>query len=535
MEYFQILNMQKEPFSNSPEPDFFFQSDQHQACLQKLELALRLRRGLNIVMGEVGTGKTTLCRRLILNLSEAEEDKNNIETHLILDPSFSNAQEFLASVASLFGIAPTNAEMSEWQLKEAIKNYLFHRGVDDNKTVILIIDEGQKIPEFCLEILREFLNYETNEYKLLQIVIFAQKEFEETLRERKNFTDRVNQYTILEPLNFWNCRQMINYRMAKASTDNSSASHMFTLLALWAVHRATGGYPRRIITLCHQVMLTMIIQNRTRAGFFLVRSCAGRVNPLKAPFQAPFQGLHWPRWAAYFAGACVLLFLIVNNYEKIDISPAIRQDAANIKQIHNSPAKATINAESSAMPTAAEAKLQPAVSPVPPVASVGERSDKEPAKMKIPDMLGQLIVEKNDCVSKMLERLYGREVIYRLDAVRRVNPQIRDINWIKKGDIVTVPILRSKDNPLPAGKYWLQVATPANLPEAYKFMTENNQLPRLLLHTYWNKNEGTVYSVLLKEGFNSESAADAFIKTLPSALASKARVISGWPDGTVYL
>ena len=131
MEYFQILNMQKEPFSNSPEPEFFFQSDQHQACLQRLELALRLRRGLNIVMGEVGTGKTTLCRRLILNLSEAEEDKNNIETHLILDPSFSNAQEFLSAVASLFGVSQTNPERSVWQLKEAIKNYLFHRGVDD--------------------------------------------------------------------------------------------------------------------------------------------------------------------------------------------------------------------------------------------------------------------------------------------------------------------------------------------------------------------------------------------------------------------
>ncbi|MDP2268091.1 MAG: ATP-binding protein, partial [Deltaproteobacteria bacterium] len=279
--------------------------------MQKLELALRLRRGLNIVMGEVGTGKTTLCRRLILNLSQAEEDRNNIETHLILDPSFSNAQEFLSAVASLFGVSQTNADRSEWQLKEAIKNYLFHRGVDEKKTVVLIVDEGQKIPGFCLEILREFLNYETNEFKLLQIVIFAQREFEETLRLRNNFTDRVNQYYILEPLNFRNCRQMVNYRLAKASVEPSAAPILFTWPALWAVHRATGGYPRKIITLCHQVMLAMIIQNRTRAGFLLVRSCAGRVNPL--------QGIHWPRWAASFAAAGLLLFLIINNYEKFNI------------------------------------------------------------------------------------------------------------------------------------------------------------------------------------------------------------------------
>ncbi|MBN2686747.1 MAG: AAA family ATPase, partial [Deltaproteobacteria bacterium] len=65
MEYFKILNLIKEPFSNSPEPEFFYDSPQHVNCLQNLEMAIRLRRGLNVIVGEVGTGKTTLCRRLI--------------------------------------------------------------------------------------------------------------------------------------------------------------------------------------------------------------------------------------------------------------------------------------------------------------------------------------------------------------------------------------------------------------------------------------------------------------------------------------
>ena len=83
---------------------------------------------------------------------------------------------------------------SEWQLKEKIKNYLFQKGVDEKKTVVLIIDEGQKLPFFCREILREFLNYETNENKLLQIVIFAQNEFSRILKSHANFADRVNQF-----------------------------------------------------------------------------------------------------------------------------------------------------------------------------------------------------------------------------------------------------------------------------------------------------------------------------------------------------
>ena len=95
MDYFSILNLSKEPFSNSPDPDYFFQSRQHVGCLQKLELSLRLKRGLNIVIGDVGTGKTTLCRQLLRRFAKDE----NVATHLILDPYFSSPLEFLKTVA----------------------------------------------------------------------------------------------------------------------------------------------------------------------------------------------------------------------------------------------------------------------------------------------------------------------------------------------------------------------------------------------------------------------------------------------------
>ena len=239
MDYFKILNLNREPFSNSPEPEFFFESTVHLACLQQLELAIRLRRGLNVVMGDVGTGKTTLCRQLILRFSETEDDRAGVETHLLLDPSFSNPREFLTTVAQSFGLS-ADAAKSEWQLKESIKNYLFQKGVDEKKTVILIIDEGQKLPEFCLEILREFLNYETNENKLLQIVIFAQNEFKQTLKDHENFADRVNQYYFLGPLNFKETKMMIHFRLARAGRGSESP-FLFTFPGMWGVYRATGG------------------------------------------------------------------------------------------------------------------------------------------------------------------------------------------------------------------------------------------------------------------------------------------------------
>ena len=299
MDYFKILNLNKEPFSNSPEPEFFFQSTEHLACLQQLELAIRLRRGLNVVMGEVGTGKTTLCRQLILRFAESEEDRNGIETHLLLDPSFSNPREFLTTVAITFGMSGSGAEESEWQLKEYIKKYLFRKGVDEKKTVVLIIDEGQKLPEFCLEILREFLNYETNEFKLLQIVIFAQNEFKQILKTHENFADRVNRYSFLKPLNFRETRSMIRFRLARGGRP-AGMPQIFTFPGIWAVYLATGGYPRKIITFCHQIMLALIIQNRTRAGWFLVRSTSRRLMP---------ELIRKERWAT--VGLLTVMLLVV--------------------------------------------------------------------------------------------------------------------------------------------------------------------------------------------------------------------------------
>lgn len=275
MDYFRILNLKKEPFSNSPDPEFFYPSRRHMECLQMLEMAIRLRRGLNVVLGEVGTGKTTLCRKLLQQLSTAP-GQDSIELHLILDPSFSSPQEFLSIIAGDFGLAVADEKKTEWQLKELIKNYLFAKGVDEGKIVVLLIDEGQMLPDACLEILREFLNYETNETKLLQIVIFAQKEFRERLKEKANFANRINLYQALTPLSFRETRHMVLYRLSQTS-ENSSPQHLFTYPGLLALYRETGGFPRAINMLCHQVVLALIIKNRKKAGWSLVHTCAGRL------------------------------------------------------------------------------------------------------------------------------------------------------------------------------------------------------------------------------------------------------------------
>ena len=279
MDYYKLLNLSKEPFSDSSDSEFHFHLNQHVQCLQRIELSVRMRRGLSVVIGDVGLGKTSLCRQLVRKLASDAK----IETRLILDPSFKSPSEFLATVAELFGdYHPNNKSSGDRQLKKIIENHILRQHVDQSNNVVLIIDEGEKLPEFCLEILREFLEYEVNEHKSMQIVIFAQSEFEQVLGRFKGLRDRIDFYHVLAPLNFRQTKAIIRFRIEKASQDQGKTPLLFGFFALWYIYRASGGYPRRIINLCHQMILALIIKNRSKAGWSEGRRFIKEVFPERA-------------------------------------------------------------------------------------------------------------------------------------------------------------------------------------------------------------------------------------------------------------
>lgn len=303
MRYFELLNLRREPFSNSPDPELFYRTKQHQECLQKLEIALRLKRGLNVVTGHVGTGKTTLCRQIIRVLA----DRQGVTTHLLLDPSFSDPEEFLAYLNTAFGVEEAKRQgASQWQLRENIKAVLFRQAVEEDRLVVLIVDEGQKMSLACLEILRELLNFETNEHKLLQIVIFGQLEFDALLAGQANLADRVNLHLRLGPLDFKDTRELILARLTMCAKDMAPEG-LFSPGAFWAVYLATHGFPRQIVQLCHQALLAVIIKERQRVTWSVVRSCM-RWRNLGVPRRR-----RWP-WAVGLAAAALLgLFLLAGR------------------------------------------------------------------------------------------------------------------------------------------------------------------------------------------------------------------------------
>lgn len=255
MSYYEILNLKSEPFSTSPDPKFFYPSSSHDAALKRLEIAIRLRRGLNLILGDVGTGKTTLSRRLI----QLFKDEQDFIFHMVLDPSYKTEFQFLSSLGKMFGVAPLFRSTLDY--KDALEKYLFQKGVDENTTIVLIIDEGQKLTPTHLEILRTLLNYETNEYKLLQLVILAQIELLPKIRKIRNFMDRINLKYIINPLDENETKAMINFRLKQAGYDHSQS--LFTDAAVRFIYEHTQGYPRQIAMLCHDSLEMLIMRNRT--------------------------------------------------------------------------------------------------------------------------------------------------------------------------------------------------------------------------------------------------------------------------------
>ena len=254
MSYYKILALEKEPFSTSPDPAFFFRSQSHESALKRLEITIRLRRGLSVILGDVGTGKTTLSRTLL----QSFQGEDSFIFHLILDPNYKTEFQFLSSLAKMFGITPELRSTLEY--KDAIEKYLFHKGVDENKTIILLIDEGQKLNANQLELLRILLNYETNEFKLLQLIILAQVELLPRIRRIRNFMDRIALKYLINPLDESETKQMIEFRLKQAGYI--AAVPLFTDDAVKLIYEHTQGYPRKIALLCHDCVERIIMDEK---------------------------------------------------------------------------------------------------------------------------------------------------------------------------------------------------------------------------------------------------------------------------------
>ncbi|WP_461208245.1 ExeA family protein [Desulfocurvus sp. DL9XJH121] len=406
MNYFDVLDLRAEPFSNTPDPDFLYRSSGHEGCLHTLEISLRLRRGLCVVLGEVGTGKTTLCRELLRILSE----DGAVTAHLVLDPGFSSPREMLTTLHSLLYRERGAAALSDWQLKEDIKHALFEYGADQDRLLCLIIDEGQKLTPPCLEVLRELLNYETNDRKLLQIVIFAQTEFRESLEAMPNLRDRVNDIISLGPLSFKETVAMVRHRLDRAKAGYGTPE-LFTSLGYRALYRLTGGYPRRIVRLGHKVILSLILSQRRKASWGLVRACSRREEAGPEPNGARLAP------AALLVLLCVLGMLVWPAPLQLPPWPA-----------HTHRAEAVQPGEA-ARTSGRQARFMPSPTPA-------ARETAPAAATAPPPILGQVRIHAGENISHLTRVVYGSFNRSTLETVLDANPALENPDRIEAGDTI---------------------------------------------------------------------------------------------------
>ena len=242
--YEQFYGFEESPFNITPDPRFLFFSEKHREAFNHLLFGIRERKGFIQITGEVGAGKTTLCRALL------EELGDSYRTALILNPVMTRDQ-LLWLILKELGLDP---DQDYGILRLARLNDYLLEQVRHGHDVVLLIDEAQDLSRELLEQVRLLSNLETDQRKLLQIVLVGQPELRALLDERglRQLRQRITVRYHLKPLSPWETEAYILHRLNVAGANSRPT---FSRGALWWIYRYSRGVPRLVNAICDKALL----------------------------------------------------------------------------------------------------------------------------------------------------------------------------------------------------------------------------------------------------------------------------------------
>jgi general secretion pathway protein A len=269
--YLEHYGLNEPPFAITPNPRFLFYSPKHREAYNHLMYGIRERKGFVQLTGEVGAGKTTLCRAMLDALD------GQFATALILNPVMS-ANELMKAIATEFGL--TVHELDRLETLAMINEFLLWRA-SQGLDAVLIIDEAQDLTDELLEQVRLLSNLETDDQKLLQIVLMGQPELRDRLNAH-NLRQLRQRITVRYHLNALTIDEISDYIRHRIHVSGGNGRPRFTKPALWRIHRYSGGIPRLVNALCDKAMLAGYVSQTDEIDFGLVgraiRELEGNIN-----------------------------------------------------------------------------------------------------------------------------------------------------------------------------------------------------------------------------------------------------------------
>ena len=294
--YTHYFNLKQAPFSIAPDPRYLFMSERHREALAHLLYGVGSGGGFVLLTGEIGAGKTTVCRCFM------EQIPADCKLAYIFNPKLT-VEELLLSICDEFGIALAPAGAGAVSVKsyvDAINGYLLASHAQ-GKNNVLIIDEAQNLSADVLEQLRLLTNLETSERKLLQIILIGQPELRTMLArpELEQLAQRVIARYHLGSLSERDTGSYIAHRLAVAG---AGAASPFPRSLMGKIYRLTKGVPRRINLLCDRALLGAYVENSSVVTRSILRKAGGEVFGVVAGKPAASR---WPLAAALLAGVAI--------------------------------------------------------------------------------------------------------------------------------------------------------------------------------------------------------------------------------------
>lgn len=265
--YKDYFGLKEDPFSIAPDPQFLYMSARHREALAHLIYGMKSDSGFVLLTGEVGTGKTTVCRCLLGQVPE------NSEIAFILNPKLS-VMELLATICDELAISYPKDNSSVKIFIDLINSYLLDAHSQEKQTV-LIIDEAQNLSVDVLEQIRLLTNLETDKRKLLQVIMLGQPELNHMLEQQdlRQLAQRVTARYHLEPLSKNEINAYLNHRLAIAGVERL----LFPPATVAKLYKLTAGVPRLINLLCDRALLGAYVRGANVVSPALLTEAAGEV------------------------------------------------------------------------------------------------------------------------------------------------------------------------------------------------------------------------------------------------------------------